>query len=1046
MRTLLRTLPLALLLSVLALALPPAAAQPAFKLAPAIAIEAEDFTVESGWKVVQNGHGNYMVDVIGFNHVSGERLLCIDAKNDTASAYADITVPETGKYRLWVRYEYPPFCETRFRVVAQQGGKTVLDHVMGKKDSPRYGFGEPLPKAQHDPAWGPEGLMEEVVSLAELKAGKARLYLKGAAQPQVAGVAAHRNIDLIYLTRDTADGWMKHYRKQTNLYPILDAFRDSRGARWEVRFTNRSAKAADFAMSHVYNRIPWGRGEQPVRGVAVGASSAWVGLKEQDTTHFGMTRFTSSAGLFDLEVRPTGGAVVRKLSGAGPLQLYLPPYPGKGDRPTTPVEALDAILACLKKAPAVGKKPTEPLCYGGWLPLGVESDYGRKYAELYAALGFRSLHPAHSGPKVLENLAKVGIQPNKSWMVMGYRNPPTRANIERARTELDRAKMGPYLKFYDYGDEIAFSEWVTLLVQEDLARAKTAGLKVTPTQAVSARWLAWLKANRAKTQVGDYWLEKWGPVNLTKMRPDSSALAAAEKPRLYVDSLLFYEETAIRFAAEGARAVRNELGADVLCGANYSCHPFYYPHTTAYVKWFRGGAADMGRHSEYFWQVGQAGPMINGYVAEHFRAGMRNNPRAVLRQYTMPHAPGNTDASFLRSAFSHLAHGATMLDFFGIGLNESFTENHVDHRAHSRFRALRDVTHAVGLVEDLLPQSRPVTSPVALLVSESTERWDMAGIATDLAGHAHFGPDFRKTRLHYHLERLGLWKAFTFLGVSPDLVIEEDLKADVLKNYKVLVLVGDCLPPGLAPVLEKWVKGGGVVLATAGAGRFDPYRQPSPALAKLFGLAKRTTQERTTFVRPRQELPFLAPLAKLVDKGWEMPQLAVRERVEPVKGVEVGATFADDKSPAAFSRRLGKGRIVYVAALPGLAYLWSALQPPVVPDRGPATHSVPTRFDKNVATLLERAVLRSAGVKPLLTTKPGLIDGRLLRAPKGHVLPLANYNAKVGQRATIVVQVGAPVKKVTSAYHGALPFKYDKGQVTVTVPALGYGDVLRLDP
>ena len=71
-----------------------------------------------------------------------------------------------------------------------------------------------------------------------------------------------------------------------------------------------------------------------------------------------------------------------------------------------------------------------------------------------------------------------------------------------------------------------------------------------------------------------------------------------------------------------------------------------------------------------------------------------------------------------------------MLDFFGVGLNESFTENHIDHRARSRFRAVRDVTHAVGFVEDLLPASRPVRSEVALLVSESTERWDNAGIAT----------------------------------------------------------------------------------------------------------------------------------------------------------------------------------------------------------------------------------------------------------------------------------------------------------------------------
>lgn len=128
------------------------------------------------------------------------------------------------------------------------------------------------------------------------------------------------------------------------------------------------------------------------------------------------------------------------------------------------------------------------------------------------------------------------------------------------------------------------------------------------------------------------------------------------------------------------KAVKAAFGEHVLCGANYSGHPFYHSSITMYVKWFRGGAADFGRHSEYFWQVNQPGPMINGYIAEHFRAGMKGIPGAVNRQYTMPHAPGNTEKSFLRTAFTHLAHGSKELDFFGIGMNECFTENHIGHR------------------------------------------------------------------------------------------------------------------------------------------------------------------------------------------------------------------------------------------------------------------------------------------------------------------------------------------------------------------------------
>jgi hypothetical protein len=1013
-----------------------------FKLAPAVAVEAEDFTVQKGWKVIKNGHGNYMVDVIGFNHVSGERLLGIDAKDSTASAHADVTVPEAGAYRLWVRYEYPAFCETRFRVVVEQAGKVVADTVMGKKDNLRYAFGDPRPRAQHDPSWGPEGLMEEVISLESLEKGKARIHLEGVAQPQMPGVAANRNIDLLYLTRDTADAWMKHYARTTNLYPLLDAFRDSRGPRWEVRFTNRGTKKDTYRISHVYNRIPWGFGDPAfAAGVKPGESSAWLGLLGQDTAHFGMVRFTGTGGAFDVQIRPVGGKVEKVLKGEGPHQVYLPPYPGKGEAPITPIEAIDAILADLKKTPVIGKKPTEPLCYGGWMPLGQDNAYGRKYAQLYAALGFRSLHPAHSGDKAIQNLQAAGVPLTRSWMVMGYRNPPTKANIEKAKADLARRGLEKQLRFFDYGDEIAFSEWLGMLAQEEMARAREAGVKVSAEQVLAGRWLQWLKANRPKAKLGDYWLAKWGPANLARIRPDSSAEAARLNPHLYVDSLLFYEEAAIQFAAEGARGVRSALGEEVLCGANYSCHPFYYPSATMYIKWFRGGAADLGRHSEYFWQVGQAGPMINGYIAEHFRAGFRNNPRGVLRQYTMPHSPGNTDASFLRSAYSHLAHGATMLDFFGIGLNETFTENHIDHRDTRRFRALREVTGAVGFVEDLLPKARPVPSPVALLVSESTERWDFAGIATDRAGHAHFGADFRKTRLHYHLERLGLWKALTFLGSSPDLVIEEDLTPKVLDSYKVLVVVGDHLPPEKAAAIEVWVKKGGVLLATAGAGQFDAYGTATTEWTKLFGLKGRKTEARETFFRPRQELPFLKPLGKVEGDSWSMPALAVEEKVQPGAGTSVLARRGD---AAVLERKLDKGRVVYVAALPGVAYLWSALQPPAVPDRGPRTHSVPTAFDSGTRALVKR-VLDAAGVEPAVLARPALLDARLLKAPGGHVLPVANYHAEVGQKVTLSVAVPGKVGKVSSAHHGALKFTQSGGKVQVTLPHLRYGDVLRLE-
>ena len=67
-----------------------APAQEPFKLAPAVAVEAEQFTVDRGFRVVKMGEGNYAVDIIGFVHTGGERFLSAPAEDSAAEAHKDI--------------------------------------------------------------------------------------------------------------------------------------------------------------------------------------------------------------------------------------------------------------------------------------------------------------------------------------------------------------------------------------------------------------------------------------------------------------------------------------------------------------------------------------------------------------------------------------------------------------------------------------------------------------------------------------------------------------------------------------------------------------------------------------------------------------------------------------------------------------------------------------------------------------------------------------------------------------------------------------------
>lgn len=993
--------------------------------APAVAVEAETFQIEKGWKVIRVGQGNYTVDIVGFCHIGGERFLHAEAADATASAFKDVSVPESGDYVLWVRYEYPAFTETIFKTVVEQGGKVVAEKVMGKKDSDRLNFNDPRLRPQYDPPWGPEGTAEEPLEVKGLKAGPARIRLLAQAQSGTPGVSANRNVDLVYLTRNTEpvtlpDGkinpasWWAQGGGESALYPILNVFRDARGARWEAAVVNKGANPLSMTVNYAYNRVPWYVNEPLVKNLAPGATSEWVPLKMQDTAHFSMATFSSKEP-FELRLRPIGGQPLGPWTpDADSVRLYIPPYPDWGEMPRTPMEAVDEVLAHLKATPAPGRNPTAPLAYGGWIPIGSGSQYGRKYGELYKAIGMRAL------PSTLQDktaMDQMGLPLTRSAQAMAYRQHPTEENIAKVKAEFEKNGLLSHLLFFDYGDEIHFAEWVQVAM---------AGKQ----DQIPERWKAWY----AKRFPG-----RTPPAE----KPDSSAAAATAHPRLYVDSVMFYEDLAMEWVAAGNQAVKAALGPEVLCGANYAAHPFYYPSVTMYVHWFRRGAADFGRHSEYFWQTCQAGPMINGYIAEHFRAGMRYNPKAINRQYTMPHSPGNTEASFLRTAFSHMAHGAKMMDYFGIGMNECFTENHIDHRDKDRYRQIRDVNYCLGMVEDVWLQARGVPSGVALLLSESTERWDLSAVAGDRASHNMFGPDFRKTRLSYHLDRVGIWQALTFAGVSPDLVVEEDLRADRLQDYRFLVLVGDSIPAETVPALEEFVKKGGTLLATAGVGRYGAYREPNPALQALLGIESRTIEERETFFRPLQELQFLKPVGHLKGPEWTLPVLAIRERIKPVKEATVLASHQEDGSPAMIRRTLGKGAVVYLSALPGVAYLWSALQPPVVPDRANHTHRVPVNFDKGVASMLDRLVAE-AGLEPLIRAGGHLIDARLEKNGKTYILPVANYNATVGQDVTLSLKMEAAPKEVLSAYRGSLKAVFEGGRVTFTVPKLGYGDLIRI--
>ena len=136
-----------------------------------------------------------------------------------------------------------------------------------------------------------------------------------------------------------------------------------------------------------------------------------------------------------------------------------------------------------------------------------------------------------------------------------------------------------------------------------------------------------------------------------------------------------------------------------------------------------------------------------------------------------------------------------------------------------------------------------------------------------------------------------------------------------------------------------------------------------------------------------------------------MPVLALKDNVTAMPNATVTATFADGK-PAVIISTHGKGRSIFIAALPGVAYLWSAYQnvggKTLVPSRGPSSHLELSGFNAAAAGLI---VPLAKGVLSSIDAGDAKIDARLLSSPNGYAIPIANYESDTSKPSTRLLNI-----------------------------------------
>jgi hypothetical protein len=326
---------------------------------------------------------------------------------------------------------------------------------------------------------------------------------------------------------------------------------------------------------------------------------------------------------------------------------------------------------------------------------------------------------------------------------------------------------------------------------------------------------------------------------------------------------------------------------------------------------------------------------------------------------------------------------------------------------------VRKSLHELGQFEDIVQDGQVLPGKVALWFSEAADVWN-------------------DNRPPFDAHKRALYLAIRHQQLPLDVVIE----GDDLKDYKILYLTDQHVSRAASKTIAEWVKNGGRLFASAGAGMFDELNQPNKVMRDLYGVElKELEEEKTDVVRfEKQDLPFAKPMDTVrllwiyagVPKN-EFPVINVRSKFT-VKEPGLWGRFRDG-SPAIHLNTVGKGEVKYLGYLPGLTYLHSALPKRPV-DRGATDdafmHFLPTDFKPLTYDMF------AGGERPVICSER-LVENTVVQSKSGTLIPLVNWTGKPIKGLTVTVTIATPTAKVELASGGKVEVKREAGKQTFTL-------------
>ncbi|NQU12062.1 beta-galactosidase trimerization domain-containing protein [bacterium] len=991
--------------------------------AATVYVDATKFAVTGdGWKVETNLIARQTTWVRALHGAGG-------AFDSTANGTA--TVPEPGRYRVWVRYLQSLQHRGPFRVALATAGSEIAANDF---DTTRKEEGVNL-----DYVWDSFE--------ADLPAGPATVTISKAAKDTPDNYYT-RAIDCLLLTTDL------EAKPDNTLY----------GPQLYLRVTVGEGHEKPFYI-HIfanYYRGPWyghyalTRDEltatvQPVTAnpslFSDGDRSGWLNVTPLMYFDSGVNltlsaRYAYSQAAprlnarFEIASAPEDGAVVKTIErdAWGSFRIIIPPdfaRPEGADKFCTDLELAERYgkIADAMQWPTVGKPPerfpffvvanlpTVPEQTHPYVPPVDRKTFDREWKTLgyfgYVNLRKTALH---------STTWNTGVGTNYSCYT-GVNRDAIRKAAQREADEF-RATGKPL-------DNIAYA-----MTMDEPHGAPVEHVVTCPICGNAFRdWLRGLGVIPAELGVAD-----WDAVQPVDDKQKVSA------PALFYWTQRFRTRALSQFLRWQREALTEAYGADFPVNVNFSDGIVYVANIGCVgVDYFDLLASD-DQNSLWSedWANGSSTRQCTAYNSELMRSAARG-PGQVLGQYLIGYSYRKPWAMKIYTA-SHAARDHKILNAYWYGPVWSAHEagppwqNHSIQARTESWYGNAEIVREIGGAEDLLYPAKKRQSEIAILYSSSADIWEMGW------------------NYAYGFERMHTWLALAHRQIPVDFLSEQDVAEGSLKDYKVCYLAGTRLTRAAAAQLPQWVRRGGTLVLTAGAATRDEYNRPLAALDSIRPATLGELEEPGRYLNSGRYLDTLAVVDRvtLAEGGATLDVLSVKQALTPKGQAEVLGTFGDG-SAAVVRGKAGRGTVYTEGFLPGIAYIRRALiARNELLEKAKAAGTLEDPIPDPAAVIPDEAILRRSGepwqypaeyrefvVAPALAANPKLpvecsvplVDAVVMDSEAGSVVVLANYTLQPLAEVMLTVETLKPARRVESVHRGPIKFrKVGRNRISLMLP------------